>query len=189
METTSHFSDMTSSLIFWRRFIPLVKFSYWFMFHVNITSGSGVITVSRNPEIGNTPEFCLTLGGWDELRILNLEGTSNNKMLLNAEKYQGYSFYLFWVIKGKTTWWVKLPPSPTQIKVKRIFKTVSHFFLLLLGFWEISKYLAPRAIVQSHFIRMFNLWIPTDNYKNADTVIIIVYLSSSWTTENFTAIM
>ena len=39
-------------------------------------------------------EFCLTLGGWDELRILNLEGTSNNKMLLNAEKYQGYSFYL-----------------------------------------------------------------------------------------------
>ena len=136
-------------------------------------------------------EFCLTLGDWDELRILNLEGTSNNKMLLNAEKYQGYSFYLFWVIKGKTTWWVKLPPSPppTQIKLKRIFKTVSHFFLLLLGFWEISKYLAPRAIVQSHFIRMFNLWIPTDNYKNADTVIIIVYLSSSWTTENFTAIM
>ena len=34
-------------------------------------------------------EFCLTLGDWDELRILNLEGTSNNKMLLNAEKYQG----------------------------------------------------------------------------------------------------
>ena len=31
-------------------------------------------------------EFCLTLGDWDELRILNLEGTSNNKMLLNAEK-------------------------------------------------------------------------------------------------------
>ena len=40
-------------------------------------------------------EFSLTSGDWHELRILNLEGTSKNKMLLNAEKYQGYSFYLF----------------------------------------------------------------------------------------------
>ena len=27
----------------------------------------------------------------------------SNKMLLNAAKYQGYSFYYFWFIKGKPT--------------------------------------------------------------------------------------
>ena len=27
----------------------------------------------------------------------------SNRMLLNAAKYQGYSFYRFWVIKGKPT--------------------------------------------------------------------------------------
>ena len=31
---TSHFSDMTSSSIFWRCFVSLVKFSYWSKFHV-----------------------------------------------------------------------------------------------------------------------------------------------------------
>ena len=27
----------------------------------------------------------------------------SNRMLLNAAKFQGYSFYRFWVIKGKPT--------------------------------------------------------------------------------------
>ena len=37
-------------------------------------------------------------------------------MLLNAAKFQGYSFYRFWVIKGKPTGvgGVKLPPPPPQ---------------------------------------------------------------------------
>ena len=41
-------------------------------------------------------------------------------MLLNAAKSQGYSLYYLWVIKGKPTGGVKLPPShaPTQIRVK-----------------------------------------------------------------------
>ena len=35
------------------------------------------------------------------------------KMLLNAAKCQGYSFHLFWVIKGKPTGeGIKLPPPP-----------------------------------------------------------------------------
>ena len=39
---------------------------------------------------------------------------------------------------------------PTKIIwIKRIFKTVSQFFLLLCGFWEISNYLAPRIIADS----------------------------------------
>ena len=34
-------------------------------------------------------------------------------MLLNAAKCQGYSFYHFWVVKGKPTRGLKLPPLPT----------------------------------------------------------------------------
>ena len=46
-----------------------------------------------------------------------------NRMLLNAAKFQSYSFYRFWVIKRKPTGGVKLPPAPpppstTQIRVK-----------------------------------------------------------------------
>ena len=46
---------------FLRRFLSFVKLSYWFIFHVNIITRSGVMTnsfykgLTRNPEIGNTP--------------------------------------------------------------------------------------------------------------------------------------
>ena len=36
-------------------------------------------------------------------------------MLLNATKGQGYSFYCFWVIKGKPTGEVKLPTPQTWV--------------------------------------------------------------------------
>ena len=45
----------------WRCFVSLVKFSYWSKIHVNIITGSGIITIffykvlTRNPEIGNAP--------------------------------------------------------------------------------------------------------------------------------------
>ena len=45
----------------------------------------------------------------------------SNRMLLNAAKFQGYSFYCFWVITGKPTGGVKLPPSH-QIRVKYKFQ-------------------------------------------------------------------
>ena len=116
MTMTSQFSDMTStSIFFWRCFVSLVKFSYWSKFHVNIITGSGIMTIFfykaliRNPEIGNTP-------GWRLGRVRDTKFGTNfsNKMLLNAAKLQGYSFYCFWVIKGKPTGG-ELPP-PTQIK-------------------------------------------------------------------------
>ena len=58
---TSQFADMTPSSIFWRFFVSSVKFTYWAKFHVNIMTGSGVMTIffyeglTRNPAIGNTP--------------------------------------------------------------------------------------------------------------------------------------
>ena len=93
---------------FWRYFVSLVKFSYWSKFHVNTITGSGVMTIffykglTRNPEIGNTPVWVLPniwRLGWVRNTEITEFGTSvSNKMLLNAAKYQGYTFYLFWVI-------------------------------------------------------------------------------------------
>ena len=66
---TSQFSNMTSSSFFWRCFLSLVNFSYWSKFHVNIDTGSQIMTVffykglTRNPEIGNTP-ICVLPNIW-----------------------------------------------------------------------------------------------------------------------------
>ena len=65
---------------FSRCFVSLVKSSYLPKFHVNIITGSGIMTIfffkglTRNLEIGKN--VC-------------------NRMLLNAAKLQGYSFYRF----------------------------------------------------------------------------------------------
>ena len=71
---TSQFSDMTSSSIFLKSIlVSLVKLSYWFKFHVNITTGSGVMTIpvykglTKNLEIGITPsESCLISRDWSD---------------------------------------------------------------------------------------------------------------------------
>ena len=62
MTMMSQFYDMmSSSIFFYAFFVSLVKFSYCSKFHVNIITGSGVMTISfykglaRNPEIRNTP--------------------------------------------------------------------------------------------------------------------------------------
>ena len=79
---------------FWNCFVFLVKFSYWYKFHVNIITGSGVMTIylyrglTRNPEIGNTP-VCILPNIWrmGKLEIPNLARTSLIKcywMLQNA---------------------------------------------------------------------------------------------------------
>ena len=94
---------------FWRCFVSLVKFSYWSKFHVNIITGSGIITIffykglTRNPEIRNTLVWVLSDILWlDRIMDTNF-GTNVSKMVLNAVKIQSYSFYRFWVIKGKPT--------------------------------------------------------------------------------------
>ena len=55
MAIASQFFDMKSSSdlvdVF---FVSLVKFSYWTKFLANIITGSGVMTMTRNLEIGNT---------------------------------------------------------------------------------------------------------------------------------------
>ena len=104
----SKFVDMTSSSHFWRCRISLVKLSYWSQFHVNIMTGSGVMTIfvykglTRNTEIGNTPFWVLpNIWRLGQARDTKFGKNVSNKMLLNAAKCQGYSFYGFWVIIGK----------------------------------------------------------------------------------------
>ena len=124
---------------FWRCFVSLVKFSYWSKFHVNIITSTGIVTIlfykglARNPEIRNTPVWALPniwrLGGVVDTKFRK---NVSNRILLKAAKLQGYSFYRFWVIKGKPTGArVKLPP--TQIRVNIII-TMSHSFLFTRKF-------------------------------------------------------
>ena len=92
----------------WRRFVSLVKFSYWSKFYVNIITYSGVMTISfhkgltRNPEIGNNP-VCVLPNIWrlGQVRKTKFGTNVSNKMLMNPAQYQGCSFYRFWVIQEK----------------------------------------------------------------------------------------
>ena len=69
-----------------------------------------------NPEIGNTPIWILPdIWRLEWVRDTKLGTNFSNETLLNDPKCQCYSFYRFWVIKGKTTDGVK-PPS-THIRV------------------------------------------------------------------------
>ena len=106
---------------FWRCFVSLVKFSYWSKFHVNIITGSGIITIffykglTRNPEIGNTPIWG-SPNIWRLGQIMDTKFGTNvsNIILLITAKFQGCSSYRFWVIKGKpTVGGIKLPPPPS----------------------------------------------------------------------------
>ena len=115
--------------LFWRCFVFLVKFSYQSKFHVNIISGSGIMTIffykglTRNPEIGNTPVWVLPniwRLGW--VMVTKFGTNISNTTLLNAAKLKDYSFYRSWVIKGKPTGGVKLTPTlstRTEIRVNK----------------------------------------------------------------------
>ena len=106
---------------FWRCIVSLVKFSYWFKFHVNIITGSGIITIFfywglTSQKSGNQKYPVWVLPNiWRLGQVMDTKFGTNvsNKILLNAAKFQGYSF---WVIKGKPTWGrggkITLPPRP-----------------------------------------------------------------------------
>ena len=85
---------------FWHCFVSLVKFSHWPKFHINIITGSGVMTIyfykglTRNPEIGNTPIWVLpNIWKLGQVRDTKFCMDVSNEMLLNAVKCQGYGFY------------------------------------------------------------------------------------------------
>ena len=98
--------------------VSLVKFSYWSKIQVNIITSSGIMTVffykrfTRNPDIGNTPVWVLpNISRLEQAIDTNIATNVSNRVLLNSEKLQSYSFYRFWVINGKPTGGVKLTPT------------------------------------------------------------------------------
>ena len=85
----------------------------------NIVTDCGIMTnffykgLAKNPEIGNTPVWILPNICWlGQVRDTKFGTVVSNKMFLNAAKFQGYSFFLFWVIKGKPTGGKNIPFSP-----------------------------------------------------------------------------
>ena len=54
--------------------------------------------LSRNPEIGNIAVWVwANICSLEQVRDTKFDTKASNKMLLNAAKCQGYTFYRFWV--------------------------------------------------------------------------------------------
>ena len=125
----TNFRDDFIVKIFLRCFVYFIKFSYWSKFTVNIISLSVVMTIYfqkgliRNREIRNSPVWVL-------LNICRLGWVSNakfgtcvsNKILVNAVKCQGYSFYSFELLKTKPTGSLiyPFPPSPSRLELIKL---------------------------------------------------------------------
>ena len=95
---------------FWRCFVFLVKFSYWSKFHVYIITASGVMIIflykglAWNLEIGNTPVWVLpNIWRLEQVGDTKFGTNVSKKIWLDAAICHSYSFYRFWVIKGKPT--------------------------------------------------------------------------------------
>ena len=106
MTITSQFADIRSS----SNFIDVVLFLLSSLFNDQIFMSTSSLVlelwqfsfISDWPEIRNTFVWVLP-NKWKLGQVRNTKFATNisNKMLLNAAKFQGYSFYCFWVIKGK----------------------------------------------------------------------------------------
>ena len=113
---------------FWRCFVSLVTFSYWSKFHVNIITGSGIITIFfykgltriRKSEIPPS-EFCPISGGWDKLWIPQLAQMPPIKYYWMLQNSRVPALTVFELLReNQLGGGVKLPPPPhthTQIRV------------------------------------------------------------------------
>ena len=102
---------------FWCCHVSFLKFSYWYKFHINIITSSRVMTIllynwlTKYLDVGNIHVLILP-NIWRLAQVRNTRFVTNiyNEMLLNAAKYHVYSFYRFWVVKGKITEGGKITP-------------------------------------------------------------------------------
>ena len=126
MTITSQFADMTSSSNFFDAILFLLSSLVTgssFMSIPSLALELWQFTFIRDwPEIRNTPIWALP-NIWRLGRVKNNKLATDvpNEIFPDDAKFQGYSFYHFWVIKGKLTGGIKLsPPSHTQIRVNTI---------------------------------------------------------------------
>ena len=120
MTLTSQIADMTSSSSFFDVVLLLLSI---------LVTGSSFMSISSLvlklwqfsyirgwPEIGNTPVWILAnIWRLGQDRDSKFGKNVSNKILRNAAKCQGYSFYHFWVIKEKPIGEIKLPHPPHRL--------------------------------------------------------------------------
>ena len=101
--------------------------------------------LTRNPEMRNTPVWVLP-NIWRLGQVIDTKFGTNVSNIMYAAKFQGYSFYHFWVIKGKLTGGVKLPPlhllppPSTQINENVLDqKCLNKHFCVSVSFQRILK--------------------------------------------------
>ena len=114
----------------------------------------------RNLEFGNTPVWLLP-NIWRLGQIGNTKFATNvsNKILLNAAKRKGYSFYRFWVTKGRSTRGMKLPTLPIQIRINAWDIKVSILFNLLLASTRILLYIYIYIYIYIYFLLFARLFL------------------------------
>ena len=130
---TSQCSKMTPSSFFWRCFASLVKFSYWFKFHINIINSSGVMAISfykvlaRNPENGNTnSKFCPISAGWGELGISNLARTSLIKCYWLLQNARVTTFTVSALLTENQQGESKITTRQTKIRIRTGSHDIAH---------------------------------------------------------------
>ena len=117
---------MTSSWIFWRCFVSLVKFSYCSKFYVNIIIDSGVLTIflyqglTRNQEMRNTTVWVLR-NIWRLGRVRDTKFGTNvsNEMLLNAANTRVTAFTVSELLREP--WEIFFLNNHTQNVVEKLF--------------------------------------------------------------------
>ena len=110
-------------------FFSLVNFSYWAKFHVNIITGSGIITIyfykelTRNPEIRNTPVWLLS-NIWRLGRVWNTKfgmDLSLIKFYLMLQNARVTAFIVSELLREKQQGGLKLPPP--RLWLRKYLKT------------------------------------------------------------------
>ena len=106
---------------FWLCFVSLIRFSYWSKCHVNIILELWQFSfhkgLTRNQEIRKTLVWVLP-NIWILGQVMDTKFGVNvsNDMLLNAAKFQGFSFYRC-DVKGKPIGGGKITPHPLRLEL------------------------------------------------------------------------
>ena len=141
-EVTTFRHDV-SVKFFWRCFVFLVNFNYWSKFHVNIITGSGIITISvykgltRNPEIGNTLVWVLP-NIWRLGQVMDAKFGTNvsNRCYWMLQNSRVTACIVFVLLRENQLGGGEKITHPTQIRVNPTSIHGFMFFVSILEIWR-----------------------------------------------------
>ena len=123
---TSQFADIRLSPSFLTCLVFLVKFSFWWKFHVNIIAGSGVMPIffykglARNQVIRNSPsKFFPIFGDWEELSIPNLAQIYLMKSYWMLQNRRATAFIFSELLRENNRERGKITPLPPRLGLKK----------------------------------------------------------------------